>query len=587
MAASGASDPQAGIGGNCFLADRNLQAILRRSDPVQAEHWQALLSDFGAWVAGEVEPASQHTHRHGPPVLESHDASGRLVNRVRHNPAWERISREVYRRGAVALNYGPEPAPFLVTFAMGYLLSQASVSLHCPVTMSAAVAHVLARFAPSELRERFLPALLRTDGSALSGGTWATELHGGSDIGGTTTEARRAGDHHCLTGLKWFVSNADGGLAIATARPTLASGGEPAAAAAGTRGLGLYLVPLRHADGSANGLRFRRLKDKLGTIGVPTAEVELEDATGYEIAPPPDGFRLMMEALGISRIHNAVAAAAVQRRAFAEALAYAGRRQAFGAMLTEFPMVQDELLRMMVQAEAGAALGFEAARAFDAVNAAGLHAVGDAEDPRRAWLRLATALAKYQTAEEAIAAARSAIEILGGNGYTYDHVTPRLLCDAQVLTVWEGPANVQALEVLRMLGNRHAGYSAFLARIVQAVAAAPEGMAVVAGALDVALADCRAAVALLQRAAAEARRHARRLMALMADLLAAALLLEEATADLAQGDGRKALVARLFVEARLMQQERRGIVPGRDWTERRFAALVGYDRIALGAGELG
>lgn len=577
MTSRDASGPQPSFGANCFLADRNLQALLQRADPALVARWRPLLSDFGAWVATEVDPASQYTHRHGPPVLESHDGDGRLVNRVRHNPAWERVSREVYRRGAVALNYGPEPAPFLVTFAMGYLLSQASVSLHCPVTMSAAVAHVLARFAPPALRERFLPALLRTDGTAVSGGTWATELHGGSDIGGTTTVARRAGEHHRLSGLKWFVSNADGGLAVATARPE--------SAAAGTRGLGLYLVPLRDDDGSPNGLRFRRLKDKLGTIGVPTAEVELDGACGYEIAAPPDGFRLMMEALGISRIHNAVAAAAVQRRAFAEALAYAADRHAFGEALTAYPMVQDELLRMMVQAEAGAALGFEAARAFDVVNAAGVHAVDDADDPRRAWLRLATALAKYQTAEEAIAAARSAIEILGGNGYTYDHVTPRLLCDAQVLTVWEGPANVQALEVLRMLGNRYAGYGAFLDRVGRAAAAAPRALALVAGALDGALTDCRAAVELVQREAAEARRHARRLMALMADVLAAALLLEEATADLAQGDGRKALVARLFVESRLMRAERRGIVPGRDWSERRFAALVGYERIEPDAGD--
>lgn len=565
---------------NLFLADHNLQRLLTRSHAAGAVRWLPLLTSFGGWVADEVDAASHYTHRHGPPALETHDREGRLVNVIRHNPAWERVSREVYRRGAVALNYGIDPAPFVVTFAMGYLLSQASVSLHCPVTMSGAVAHVLARFAPPPLRERFLPDLLRTDGSALSGGTWATELHGGSDIGGTTTVARPAGDHYCLTGLKWFVSNADGGLALATARPENA-------AASGTRGLGLYLVPLLRADGSANGLRFRRLKDKLGTIGVPTAEVELDGATAHEVAPPPDGFRLMMEALGFSRIHNAMAAAGVQRRAFAEALAYAEGRRAFGGVLTGYPMVQDELLRMMVQAEAGAALAFEAACSFDAVNAAGVHAVDDADDPRRAWLRLVTALAKYQTAEEAIAAARSAIEILGGNGYVYDYVTPRLLCDAQVLTVWEGPANVQALEVLRMLGNRYPGYAAFLARLDQAIGAAPPDLGAIAASLAGSLAECRDAVALLQRDPSEARRHARRLMALMADLLAAALLLEEASADLAAGDGRKALVLRLFAETRLAPPPRRGILPGRGWAERRFPELVGYRRIEPTASELG
>jgi alkylation response protein AidB-like acyl-CoA dehydrogenase len=250
-------------------------------------------------------------------------------------------------------------------------------------------------------------------------------------------------------------------------------------------------------------------------------------------------------------------------------------------------MLQDELLRMMVQAEAGAALGFEAARAFDAVNAAGVHAVDDADDPRRAWLRLATALAKFQSAEEAVAAARAAIEILGGNGYTFDHVTPRLLCDAQVLTVWEGPANVQALEVLRMLGNRYPGFAAFGDRVERAVQQAPSGWAGIVRPLAAGLADCRDAVDLVRRDSHEAQRHARRLMTLMADLLAATLLLEEATADHAQGDGRKALVARLFIEERLAHLPRRGILPGRDWTSRHFADLVGYRPIALGGGELG
>lgn len=558
---------------NFYLEDVNLRRLLDHLEPALRARWGTPLSDFGAWVASEVDPASDYTHREAPPVLESHDRDGRSVNRVRHNPAWRRVSREVYRRGAVAFNYGPDPAPFVVTFAMGYLLSQASVSLHCPVTMTGAVAHLLARFAPPAVRDRFLPELLRTDGTALSGGTWATELHGGSDIGASTTLARAAGDHHLLTGLKWFVSNADGGLAVATARP---EGAPP-----GTRGLGLYLVPLTAPDGAPNGLRFRRLKDKLGTIGVATAEVELTDAIGYEIAPPPDGFRLMMEALGVSRIHNAVAAAGLQRRAFAEALAYASGRRAFGEAITTYPMVQDELLRMMTQAEAGSALGFEAARAFDAVSAAGVHAVDEAGDPRRAWLRLATALAKFQSAEEAIAAARSAIELIGGNGYTYDYVTPRLLCDAQVLTVWEGPANVQALEVLRMIGERYPGFTIFVERVERALAAAPRPLSSLVGVIASSLGDCRAAVALLRGDAVEARRHARRLMALMADLLAATLLLEEATADFARGDGRKTLVTRLFLEDRLARAKRYGILPGRSWTERHFRDLVDYREIAV------
>src|SRR5436190_1482376 len=95
--------------------------------------------------------------------------------------------------------------------------SEAGVSLHCPVPMTGAVAYVLDRHGAAAIKEKYLASLTRMDGAALSGGTWATELHGGSDIGGTTTSARRVGDHFLLNGLKWFASNPDGGLALATA----------------------------------------------------------------------------------------------------------------------------------------------------------------------------------------------------------------------------------------------------------------------------------------------------------------------------------------------------------------------------------
>ena len=85
-----------------------------------------------------------------------------LANRIRQNPGWEAVSREAYRRGVVGLNYGEAPAPFLLTFAMGYLLSQADVSLHCPVTMTGAVAYILSRHGPAAVRERYLPLLTRT-----------------------------------------------------------------------------------------------------------------------------------------------------------------------------------------------------------------------------------------------------------------------------------------------------------------------------------------------------------------------------------------------------------------------------------------
>ena len=551
---------------NFYEADFNLQRLLERHLGASLAKWRPMLSSFGAWVAREVDQAAAYTDRHAPPILEAYERDGRLVNRILQNPAWRSVSREAYRCGVVGLNHGEDPAPFLLTFAMGYLLSQADVSLHCPVTMTGAVAYVLARYGSSALKSRYLESLTRMDGEALTGGTWATEQHGGSDIGATTTTARLEGDHHRLNGLKWFASNANGGLALATARP---QGAGP-----GTRGLGLYLVPLALEDGTPNQLRFRRLKDKLGTTGIPTAEVELLDCWAVEVAPPPTGFKLMMAALEFSRLHNTMGAAGLQRRAFAEAVAYATIRQAFGEPIVNYPMVQEELALMLARLEAGTALAFEAARAFDIADR--LRASEEGES--RLWLRLATALAKYHTGEEANRACRAAIEIIGGNGYTYDHVTPRLLRDAQVMTVWEGPANIQALEVLRLIAGKYRGAEAFAARVESLLEASAHSLAAIAAPVRSALADWRAALLVLRADAAEAARHARRLMAAMADILAAALLLEEAALARASGDERKALVARLFIEAQF--PARRELLPERGWLSRYFHEIASYEVIA-------
>jgi alkylation response protein AidB-like acyl-CoA dehydrogenase len=546
---------------NIFDADRDLQKALAGSLGPAFETWRPMLSDFGAWVATDVDAAAAYTDRQAPPVLAAYAPDGRIENRILQNPGWLAVSREAYRRGVVGLNYGETPAPFLLTFALGYLLSQADVSLHCPVTMTGAVAYILSRHGPAAVRDRYLPMLARRDGEALTGGTWATELHGGSDIGGTTTVARPVGDHWRLSGLKWFASNANGGLALATARP---QGAGP-----GTRGLGLYLVPLTLPDGTANALRFRRLKDKLGTTGIPTAEIDLLDAWAAEVAPPPEGFRLMMAALEFSRIHNAMGSAGLQRRAFAEAHAYAAERRAFGEAILHFPMIQEQLAVMQANLAAGFALAMEAARAFDAADQA--HAAED--DAHRLWLRIATALAKYQAAEEANRACRAAIEIIGGNGYTYDHVTPRLLRDAQVMTVWEGPANIQALELLRLVIGRHPGAAVFKARIEALLGDLPPKLEEIASPVRQALTDAAAIVARLASDAASAQRHALRLLALMADILAAALLLQDAAQDLAAGEDRKSLIARLFVETHFTAAPR-GKLPERDWLYRRFGEMM-------------
>ncbi len=202
-------------------------------------------------------------------------------------------------------------------------------------------------------------------------------------------------------------------------------------------------------------------------------------------------------------------------------------------------MVQDDLLRLQVRFEAGALLAFESAIAFDGVQ----------QDPeRRTWLRLATALAKYLTAEYAIEASRAALELFGGNGYTSDYPLSRLLRDAQVLTVWEGPANIQALELLRLLAPRYGGLEQYQTRIAGIVGKLPASTDDLRLSLQSRLAADMEAAKTTLRDQSSSQRYARRLLHRMSQTLAFALLCEAAGEDLARGDQAQAHSARLYFE---------------------------------------
>ena len=494
-----------------------------------------------------VEPQAEATDRRFPPRLDSAEDPPRVL----FHPDYLACHAEAYRRGMVGLPYAERGTGHAICFALGYLLSQVDIAIHCPVTMTGAVAHVLDTLAPADLKRRYLPELTRMDGQALSGGTWATELHGGSDVGATTTRADATNEGFRLHGLKWFTSNAGAGLALATARP------DPAVP--GGRGLGCYLVPSHLEDGTPNRHRIRRLKEKAGTRGLATAELDLEGTLSLEVAAPPDGLKVMLAALEYSRIHNAMSSAGLLRRAVIETVAWAQWRHAFGRKIAGFPMLQDQLLDLLTDAEVAAALAFEAAFAFDA---------GDAD-----WLRVATALAKYRTAELAVAGSAQAVGIVGGNGYTEEWPTARLYRDALVTAVWEGPANIQALELLRLVSGPRPGDARFLARIDAILGGLPAALAAVAVPLRALRKQSQAAFAHLRAGPAEAHRHGRRLLDLLADTLSLALLAEEAAADLAAGDRRKQLIAGRLA-ARL--SGRPPIGPAPDPAQAAFEPLVAY-----------
>ena len=226
-------------------------------------------------------------------------------------------------------------------------------------------------------------------------------------------------------------------MALALARPE----GSPA----GSRGLALFYVETRGDDGAPNGVLVNRLKDKLGTRKLPTAELTLDGARATPVAGLEHGVRAVAPMLAVTRTWNAIAAVAGMHRALSLARDYARRRAAFGSLLAARPLHVETLAGLEAEREGAFLLAFRAGALLGAREA------GDAGDAVRALLRVVTPLAKLATGKQAVALASEALECFGGAGYVEDTGLPRLLRDAQVLPIWEGTTNVLALEALRAL----------------------------------------------------------------------------------------------------------------------------------------
>src|SRR3989441_10396727 len=327
---------------------------------------------------------------------------------------------------------------------------QAESGVFCPVSMTDALARVLERYASEALKRRFLPPLTAlTIDELQQGAMFLTEKQGGSDVGLTTTVAKpRSGIEDGLQsewelwGDKWFCSNVSADLILTLARAE----GAPA----GTRGLGLFLVPRILDDGTRNAYTIHRLKDKLGTRSLATGEVTFHGALAYQVGSLERGFVQMTEMINCTRIWAAIGSLAAMRRSFLEALVHARGRVVFGRTLAEHPLMRRQLVDLLVEVEGCAALAFETAALLERVDRHG------AEEDRR-LLRLLTPLAKYYIPKRGEYVTLEALEIRGGNGYVEDWVNSRMLRDAIVNVIWEGSSNVIVLDVLRAIDREGAG----------------------------------------------------------------------------------------------------------------------------------
>ncbi|MCS6912858.1 MAG: acyl-CoA dehydrogenase family protein [Myxococcales bacterium] len=429
-----------------FTTDRTLQATLRRDlDPEWLPHAEALLHRVADVAQGRVNELAWLADRHGP-VLRTHDPLGERIDEVVYHPAYRDLERIAYDElQLVGMRYDgtdanlPGPAPQSLAWAALYLFAQGEVGLSLGLMLTDLVARLVLRYADEGLRRDLLPRLCARRGLPhTSGALLLNERLGGSDLQATQTTAVRDGSGWRLLGDKWHCSNVDAGVVLVLARV----GGPD-----GPGGLGLFAVEPFLPDGRRNGLTIHRLKDKLGLRSLATGEVSFHGAWARMVAAPEEATRWLPEMLTSLRLGCAVLAVAIVRRALFEGLGWLAARQARGRSLLPEPLAIESLADLSAEGQGAFHL------VFDAVRRLGLADLGAATSVDLRVLRLLALLCKYYTAKLAVWAASEGIELQGGNGYSEEFVTPRLLRDAQALPLLESPTNVCVLEALRALGR--------------------------------------------------------------------------------------------------------------------------------------
>ena len=420
------------LGQSWLEDDTLLRHWVARSSPDEAQ--LAWLDGFGRAAAGRWrEVAERVERRENLPRLEGADPYDRRQREVWIPAETRRVLAEVHGSGIWRAGLDER-----LRYAAVYLLNEnGEFGVTCSTACTDGLARALRALGRDPRSREVIDRLEHaTPDDFIHGAQFVTEIQGGSDA--ATNALRAVPDRdglYALHGQKWFCSNLTADYWLVTARPDDAP--------PGSRGVALFCVA-RMRDGAPNGHTVVRLKDKLGTRALPTAEIDFEGALGWPVGPLDRGLANMVAiVLATSRIHNVVAAAAATRRAAREALAYARFREAFGRKLADHPLVGSSLRRIVARADRAAAGAFATVDAF-------AHALAHPEDETaRHWARVLVSIAKAVATRENPGRIYEAMMVFGGNGIEERFCAlPRLWRDAAILETWEGPYTLLLMQAL-------------------------------------------------------------------------------------------------------------------------------------------
>ncbi|MGQ5718283.1 acyl-CoA dehydrogenase family protein [Pseudochrobactrum asaccharolyticum] len=433
---------------NAYLSDPLLlQCATRFPETLQKE-----LEQTGRFVLSADAQEMARLANSEVPRLQTYDRLGNRIDQVEYHPAYHALMRRSVAHGLHSSIWenSPQQSPesgrrHQARATRFYLTAQLECGHLCPLTMTSASLAVL--MTSPALYDEWSPRILtrKYDASnkppvkkaGLTIGMGMTEKQGGTDVRANTTRADHAGNGvYRLNGHKWFMSApmSDAFMVLAQANGQAAGDNKS--------GLSCFLVPRLLSDGSGNGFRLQRLKDKLGNRSNASSEVQFENALGQMVGEPGQGVKTIIDMVTLTRLDCAVASAGLMRAGMSEAVHHARHRSVGGVPLINQPLMQRVLADMSLDVAAATALSLRLARAFDM-------AANDRMEA--AFARVMTPVVKYWVAKIAPSLLYEAMECLGGNGYVEEGPLARLYREAPVNAIWEGSGNVMALDIVRVL----------------------------------------------------------------------------------------------------------------------------------------
>ncbi|XP_059088994.1 acyl-CoA dehydrogenase family member 11-like [Tigriopus californicus] len=418
--------------------------LARLCPPPVLESIEPDLEGFGQRVSTDIWSLGRECEDN-PPYLKQTNAWGRRVDEIVTCPAWRAQKAIAAQEGLVAIAYERNQAEYsrIYQAVKLFMYGPASGLYCCPLAMTDGAAQTLQAH-QVDLPEAWAHLTSRDPAQFWTSGQWMTEKRGGSDVAhGTETLAvptDQPGLFH-LHGYKWFSSATDADMTLALARIVDGQG----QSVAGNKGISMFFVKVRDAQGRLNGIEVCKLKNKLGTRQLPTAELLLDGTVAELVSSPGRGIPSIASMLTITRLHNILNSVSYPRRMITLARDYAMKRTAFGQPIAQKVLHAQTLARMEVEIRGCECLMLDIARMI------GLDDVHHISDQDSLILRIMTPVAKLYTAKQSVALNSEGLECFGGQGYIEDTGLPGMLRDSQVLPIWEGTSNVMSLDVIRAL----------------------------------------------------------------------------------------------------------------------------------------